>query len=89
MCSKWNGVAGVRGNRTMNFLVLVIGTGLWVSCEPFKHHVLNILRPYILQDVWRFEIPPNRHVILALYTVIHVFFDFFCDSYQKSRNLLP
>jgi hypothetical protein len=66
MCSKWNGVAGVRGHRTMNLPVSVVGTGLWASCEPLRRHVLNILWPYIPQDVWQFEIPPNRHVIPAL-----------------------
>jgi hypothetical protein len=78
MCSKRNGATGVRGHRTMNLPVTVVGTELWALCESHRHHVLNILRPYNPQDVWLFKIPPNRHVILPLETVIsRVFFGFF------------
>jgi hypothetical protein len=65
MCTERNGAASVRGHRTMNLSVLVVGTGLWASCEPLRHHVLNILCPYIPRDEWRFKFPPNRHLILA------------------------
>jgi predicted metal-dependent hydrolase len=65
MCTERDGVAGVRGHRTMNLSVLIVSTGLWVSCEPLKHHVLNILHSYIPQDEWRFEFLPNRHLIPA------------------------
>jgi hypothetical protein len=66
MCSERNGAAGVCGHRTMNLAIPVVGIGLWESCEPLKHHMLDILRLYILQDVWQPEIPPNHHVIPAL-----------------------
>jgi len=65
MCIERNGVAGVRGHRTMNLSVSVVGTGLWASYEPLRRHVLNILHPYIPRDEWRFEFPPNRHLIPA------------------------
>jgi len=78
MYTEQNGADGVHGHRIMNLPVLVVGTGLWASCEPLRPHMLNILRPYIPRDVWRFEIPLNRHVIPTLDTVIsRVFFDFF------------
>jgi hypothetical protein len=66
MYNERNGATGVSGHQTMNLPVPVVGSGLLTSCEPLRRHVLNILRPYILQDVWRLEIPPNRHVIPAL-----------------------
>jgi len=88
MCSKRNGAAGVRCHRFMNWPIPVASTGLWASCEPLRRHVLKIVRPYIFRDVYRFEIPPNRHVIPALETPISrgFVFSFFCDSYQKSRT---
>jgi len=90
MYSEQNRAADMRGHRTMNLPIPIVGTRLWASCEPLKYHMLDILRPYILQDVWRLEIPLNHHVIPALQTIIFgIFFGFFCASYQKSRNLLP
>jgi hypothetical protein len=90
MCSKRNRAAGVHCHQAMNWPIPVASIGLLASCEPLRRHVLKIAWPYIFRDVYRFEIPPNHHVILALETPIsHVFFAFFCDSYQKSRNLLP
>jgi hypothetical protein len=65
MYTERNGAAGVRGNRTVNFPISILDIGLWASHEPFKRHVLNILHPYILRDVWRPQISPNRHIILA------------------------
>jgi hypothetical protein len=50
----------VRGHRTMNLSVPVVGVGLWVLWEPLWGHVLNICRPYFPRDEWRFEFPPNR-----------------------------
>jgi hypothetical protein len=50
-------------NDIFHFLVSIVGTRLWVLCEPLRRHVLNILRPYIPRDEWRFEFPPNRHLI--------------------------
>ena len=89
MCSKRNGAASVRCHRAMNWPIPVASTGLWVSCEPFRRHVLKIVRPYIFRDVYRFEIPPNCNIIPALKTPIsRGFFALFCTSYQKSRNLL-
>jgi hypothetical protein len=90
MCSKQNGATGVRCHQAMNWPIPVASTGLWASCEALRRHVLKIVRPYILQDVYRFEIPPNRHVVPTLETPMsRDFFAFFRDSYQKSRNLLP
>ena len=78
MCIEWNRVAGVCGHRTMNLPVSVIGTGLWALCEPLRCHVLNILRPYIPWDEWRFELPSNRHLIPAFKTVtFRIYFCFF------------
>jgi hypothetical protein len=89
MWSKRNGAANVRCHPAMNWPIPVASTGLWVSCEPLRRHVLNIVRPYIFQDVYRFEIPPNHNIVPALKTPIpHGFFVLFCASYQKSRNLL-
>jgi hypothetical protein len=89
MCSKQNGAASVRCHRAMNWPILVARTGLWASCEPLRRHVLNIVRPYIFRDVYRFEIPLNRNIVPALEIPISRFFiAFFCASYQKSRNLL-
>jgi len=65
MCTKWNGAASVYGHQTMNLPVPVVGTKLWASCKPLRRHVLNILRPYIPWDEWRFELPPNHHLIPA------------------------
>jgi len=70
MCSKRNGAASVRCHRAMNWPIPVASTGLWASCEPLRRHVLKIVRPYIFRDVYRFEIPPNRHVVPALETPI-------------------
>jgi hypothetical protein len=61
MCAEWDGSASVRGHRTMNLSVPVVGVGLWVPWEPLWGHVLNICRPYFPRDEWRFEFPPNRH----------------------------
>ena len=90
MCIERNGVAGVRGHRTMNLPVKVIGAGLWALWELLRRHVLNICRPYISRDEWRFEFPPNRHLIPSFKIIIsRISFCFFYMSYQKSRNLLP
>jgi len=70
MCSKRNGAADVRCHRAMNWPIPVAITGLWALCEPLRHNVLKIARPYIFRDVYRFEIPPNRHVVPALETPI-------------------
>jgi hypothetical protein len=66
MCSERNGATIMRGHQTMNFPVLIVGIRLRVSCEPLRRHMLDILHPYILQDVWPSKIPPNHHVIPAL-----------------------
>ena len=66
MYNKQNGVASVRGHRTMNLLVSVVDTRLWASFERLRRHMLNILQPYISWDVWRFEISPNHHVFPVL-----------------------
>jgi len=82
MCS--DGVASMRGDRTVNLSISAIGTRLWALCELLRRHVLDILRSYILWDVYQPEIPPNHHVILALYTVISsVFFGFFLRFIPK------
>jgi len=70
MWSKWNGAASVRCHPAMNWPIPVASTELWASCEPLRHHVLKIARPYIFWDVYRFEIPPNRNIVLALETPI-------------------
>ena len=89
MCSKRNGAASVRCHPAMNWPIPVASTGLWASCEPLRRHVLKIVRPYIFQDVYRFEIPPNRNIVPALEAPIsRGFFCPFCVSYQKSCNLL-
>ena len=78
MCNKRNGAASMRCHRAMNWPIPVVSTGLWASCEPLKRHVLKIVQLYIFQDVYRFEIPSNRHVIPSLETPIsHGFFAFF------------
>jgi hypothetical protein len=85
---KQNRATSVRGNIIVNTLVLVIRTGLWPLNETRGHHVLNVFRPYNFWDVRRSKIIPNHHVIptwkLSLFCIC---FDFFCVSYQKSRNL--
>jgi hypothetical protein len=89
MCGKRNEAASVRCHRAMNWLILVASTRLWASYEPLRRHVLKIVQPYIFQDVYRFEIPPNLNIVPALEILIPCrFFCFFCASYQKSRNLL-
>ena len=79
MCSKQNGAASVRCHRAMNWPIPVANTGLWVSCEPLRRHVLKIVRPYIFRDVYRFEIPPNRNIVPAMEPFIprSVFLPFF------------
>ena len=78
MCSKRNGAIGVHCHRAMNWPIPVASTELWASCEPLRRHVLKIGRPYIRRDVYRFEIPPNRHVIPTLEILIsRSFFSFF------------
>jgi hypothetical protein len=75
MCSKRNGAAGVRCHRAMNWPISVASTGQWASCELLRRHVLKIVRPYIFRDVYRFEIPPNRHVVPTLETLtLTIFF---------------
>ena len=89
MCSKRNGAAGVRCHRAMNWPIPVANTELWATYEPLRRHVLKIVRPYIFQDVYQFEIPPDRNIVPALEPSIpHSFFAFFWSSYQKSRNPL-
>ena len=89
ICSKQNGAAGVRCHRAMNWPIPVARTGLWVSGEPLRHHVLKIVWPYIFRDVYRFEIPPNRNIVPTLEPPIpRCFFALFWASYQNSRNLL-
>jgi hypothetical protein len=81
MCSKRNGAASVSCHPAMNWPIPVASTELWASCEPLKRHVLKIVRPYIFRDVYRFEIPPNRNIILVLETPIpRSFFCLFCAS---------
>jgi hypothetical protein len=70
MCTEQDGGTGVRGHRTINLPVLVVGTVLWALWESLKHHMLNICRPYIPRDESRFEFPPNRHLIPSFKTVI-------------------
>ena len=65
MQNKWNRAVSVRGNETMNFLALVPYTELRPLRETRKRHVLNVLCPYSLQDVWQYEILLNHHVISA------------------------
>jgi hypothetical protein len=70
MCSKRNGAASVSCHRVMNWPVPIANTRLRALCEPLRRDVLKILQPYICRDVYRFEIPPNRHVVQALETLI-------------------
>jgi len=70
MYAERDGAAGVRGHRTMNLLVPVVGAELWAPWEPLWGHVLNICRPYISRDEWRFEFLLNRHLIPSFKTVI-------------------
>jgi hypothetical protein len=73
--NKQNGVVGVYGNWTMNIPVLIFHTGIWLSRETRKYHVLKVSRPYNFWDVWRFEILPNHHVIPAWkFSFFHIFF---------------
>jgi hypothetical protein len=52
------------------------------------HHPMNIFRPCILQDVWRSEILPNRHVIPTWQSVFPgIFFSIFensCNLYDTN-----
>jgi hypothetical protein len=77
MQNEWNRFAGVRDNWTMNLYVPVLRLEPWPLYETLKHHVLDVSFPYILWDVWRFEIPPNRHVVLAWKIVFFSMFLFF------------
>jgi hypothetical protein len=70
MCSKQNGAAGVHCYRAMNWPIPVANTGLWALYEPLRRHVLKIVWTYIYRDVYRFEVPPNRHIVPALETLI-------------------
>ena len=89
MCSKQNGAASVRCHRAMNWPILVASTGLLASCEPLRRHVLKIVRLYIFQDVYQFEIPPNHNIVPTLEPpIVYCFFNPFLGLYQKSRNLL-
>ena len=88
MCSKQNRAASVRCHRAMNWPIPVANTELWATYEPLRRHVLKIVRPYIFQDVYQFEIPTVRNIVPDLEPYItHSFFAFFWSSYQKSRNL--
>jgi len=88
MCNKRNGAVGVHCHRAMNWPIPVASTELWASCEPLRRHVLKIGRPYIRWDVYRFEIPPNRHVIPTLEILIsRGFFAFLCFIPKITQKL--
>jgi len=88
MQKEWNGVTSVYGNWAMNLSALVPHTRLWASCKTLRHHVLNILCPYFLQDVWRPKILPNCHVIQTWYNVFSsIFFRFVLRLKPKITQL--
>jgi hypothetical protein len=65
MQNEMNRAVGMSGNQAMNLPASIPRTGLRVSCETLGRHVLNILCPCILRNVWRPKILLNRHVIPA------------------------
>jgi len=84
MCAEWDGSASVCGHRTMNLPIPVVGAELWAPWEPLLGHVLNICCPYFPRDEWRFEFPPNRHLIPSFKIVIpRMFFLFFLGVKPK------
>ena len=59
--NKWNEATDVRGNGTVNLLVMVLCTRVWSSYETIRHHILNIFCSPGLWDVRRSEILLNHH----------------------------
>jgi len=88
MRNKWNRAAGMRDNRTVNKPVSILCTGLWSLSETRGCHVLNVVCPYSLWDIWWSEFFQIAMSFQAESSLSFVYvFAFFCTSYQKSRNL--
>ena len=51
MQTKHNGPVGVRGNGTVNLLILILYIGLGPLHEMLGGHLLNIFYPYSFRDV--------------------------------------
>jgi hypothetical protein len=73
---KWNEVASVHGNWTMNLLALVPHIGLWASSKMLRH-------PYGGQKFFQTATSFKPSVMFSL----AYFLDLFCASNQKSHNL--
>jgi len=85
MCIKRNEVASVRGHRTINLSVPVVGIGLWASCEPLRRHMLNILRPYIppgCMAVWNSS-KMSRHSSLGDHYLSCTYLPFFVFHFKN------
>ena len=83
MQNERNWATSVHGNGTVNTPVPILHTGLWPSSEMCGCHMLNVVHPYSLQEVWRSEILPNHRVIPDWKIFFSRIFFFFCVSYQK------
>jgi len=84
MWNEWNGVAIVRGNEIVNTPLPILRIRLWPSSETRGRHMLNVVRPYSLWDMWRSEILSIRHVILGWKLVFsHICFYFLLRLMKK------
>jgi hypothetical protein len=84
MWNEWNGVAIVRGNEIVNTPLPILRIRLWPSSETRGRHMLNVVRPYSLWDIWRSEILSIRHVILGWKLVFsHICFYFLLRLMKK------
>jgi hypothetical protein len=70
MWNEWNGAAIVRGNGILNIPLLILRIGLWSSSGTRGRHMLNVVRPYSLWDIW---FKPPRHSRLEARFLSHMF----------------
>ena len=76
----------------VNMSVLVLRTGLWPSSETCGCHVLNVVRPYSLRDIWRSKILSNCHIIprwKLAFSRIFFLFSFMSRTKNHATYMLP
>ena len=85
MQNKQKKIAGMHGNRTINMLVLVLYTKLWLSQTSCVEYIPPI-QPLRCTTVWNPSKLPCPSSLEALF-LLHMFLAFFGTLYKQLCNL--
>ena len=85
MQNKQKKIAGMHGNRTINMLVLVLYTKLWLSQTSCVEYIPPI-QPLRCITVWNPSKLPCPSSLEALF-LLHMFLAFFGTLYKQLCNL--